>query len=171
MIISVIVFIAYVAYIWLRYGVHNSISESYRTLGVFEKVLFIAFCWGISIPAMVRIYNVFGTTWQSTILFFGALLIAFIGASPMFWKSDQINRVHLLGSYGGIGLLLIGLVVQGIYYPAFLFAASTAILYAISKQGKLDIEPKNKKEKVKNSLTWWVEVAAFVTIILGLWLQ
>ena len=47
------VFLAYVGYIWSKYGIQKSISESYYVLPEKENWLFVAFTWLFAFPAMI----------------------------------------------------------------------------------------------------------------------
>ena len=47
------VFISYVSFIWIKYGILPSISDSWYHLPENLKVLFTLFCWGFALPAAI----------------------------------------------------------------------------------------------------------------------
>lgn len=137
----ILVFVTFVAYVWVKYGILDSISASWYALGK-KSWLFTLFLWSISLPLCVM-----GNAW---FVVAGACL-CFTGAAAAY-KQKMTNTVHYIGAVGGITLSLAGLIQNGIWWPAVAFAITAIIL---------------RRLKLKN-LTWWVEVAAFWLIIGGL---
>jgi len=166
MLVSIIIFVLYLLFAWKRYGISSSISASYYDLKGWGLVLFSVFCFGISIPSLI-VWALSHDTmnWRFLFPFLGTLGILFVGASPMFRLNKQVLRVHMYGSYSGIGFWIIGLLIYGVHYPLFLFFVSAIFLFIAKKRGKLNI---NKK---KTSFTWWIEIAAFISISLGILLK
>lgn len=145
---QVTVFVAYIAYIWTKYGVLDSISESYYVLPNPIKHLFTFFLWTIAVPMMFIVNSVDHADWW---LFGSCACLVFCGAAAEY-KNNLTNVVHFIGAGGGIIFALAGLVHQGIAAPLILMVATIVVLY---------------KYKVSNK-TWWIEIAAFVYIEAGL---
>ena len=84
--------------------------------------------------------------------------LCFVGTATAFLsKGASTNIVHYLGAAVGIGCALLGLVFQyGIYLPLLVFTLGTALIMLIPKV---------------NNKIWWVEILAFVVIVIGLFLR
>jgi hypothetical protein len=80
--------------------------------------------------------------------------LACVGAATMFnWAGAHTNKVHFLGAATGITCALIGLGVEyNNWIPTAFFVAIGVTLSAF---------------KTKNTI-WWTEIAAFVSVISGL---
>ena len=52
-VLMVSVFVSYVGFIWGKYGVQTSISESYYTLPEKQNFLFVLFTFLFAFPAMI----------------------------------------------------------------------------------------------------------------------
>ncbi len=146
------IFIAYVLFIYLLFGVLPSISDSWYKLqekgGVWYS-LFTWFCYGIGIPMW------FQTNGSAPAFFFlSGIGLVCVGVATMFKLKDSITPyVHFIGATVGIvaGLVGIGLERED-WIPAMLFVAVSACITLF---------------KVKNA-TWWIEITAFLCIIMGL---
>ena len=108
---AIVVFFSYVAYIWKKYGVQRSISNSYYKLPENRKFLFIGFCWLFAFPVMILGDNA---------LMFGAgTFICFVGAAAAMHRFPT-RAVHLTGAIGG---MILGPIVQkyafGEYWTGF----------------------------------------------------
>lgn len=144
-ILMVTVFLSYVGFIWIKYGVQKSISESYYVLPEDENFLFVAFTWLFAFPAMI--------IGHSTLMLLAGGGIVFVGAAAAM-HTFPTRLVHMIGAIGGMVLGGIAMVVQfHMWYliPAILVAMLIAYL--------LD----------KKNLMWWSELAVFtaMTIALG----
>jgi hypothetical protein len=144
--VSLVVFLTFTLYIYFKYGVLTSISMAWYVLPKKEKLLFTLFCF------------VLGTS----LLFQGGLFFFLSGAGLFFvgaatdYESKTTNIVHFTGALVGILSALIGLWVEyGLFYPLIIAIALSLIIYLI---------------KMKNYL-WWIEIVAFLSIIIGLFLK
>lgn len=140
---QIVVFTSFIGYIWMKYGVQSSISDSWYALGK-SGPLFTLFLWiiGVSMCTM-------GNLWY----FLAGSCLCFTGGAAEF-KQRITSKVHVVGAIGGISLSLLGLWIDGVRYPAVVFLLTAVILY------KLQV-PK---------VTWWVEISAFAAIETGfLW--
>ena len=143
-----ITFILYVTFIVLKFGVLPSISESWYRLDGLEKSLFTWFCW------VLGGLMLFQTNGNTPFFFLSGGGLMFVGAATMF-KTDEAksNIVHPLGAFFGIMGGLFGLAFErNTIIPLILFLMSTIVIYLTVKINK----------------TWWIEIAAFITILLGL---
>lgn len=145
-ILMLTVFLSYVSFIWIRYGIQKSISDSYYRLPQKLKFIFTLFCWGFAVPAIILGDNV--------LMFLAGSGIAFVGAAAAF-KEKMTHNVHMIGAYGGVLLSQIS-----IFYNYHLWGLN---LLFIILAGTLFIF------NIKNKI-WWSEVLAFLTIciVLGL---
>lgn len=138
-----LIFLSFVTFIVVKFGVQPSISDSWYKLGNLG-FLFTLFIWGIALPMCM-----IGTGW-----YFGSgALLAFVGAATAFKsKGAHTNIVHSVGAVGGILFALLALAIEGIWLPAVIVPLATIGL---------------KVCKMRN-LIWWIEISAFVVIELGL---
>ncbi len=143
------VFVAYVSFIWIKYGIQRSISDSWYRLPEKEKPLFTLFCWGFAIPAII-----IGTTLTDNFLMFLAGSgIAFVGAAAAF-KEKMTKTVHMIGAYSGVAFSQLSIAFDfHMYYMNIIFF-SIAIILEILGYFKI----------IKNKI-WWQEILAFLTIV------
>jgi len=150
------VFIGYVSWIWARYGVLPSISDSYYHLPKNLQPIFTFFCWGFSLPAIVL--------GSSGLMFLAGAGIAFVGAAAAF-KDKMTMEVHVAGAMIGViaSQLAIGLQ-YGMWPLNIAFLAIAAPLFVTRF-----IKKKDGTHPCPNR-TWWIEIAAFLAmcIVLGI---
>jgi len=146
-IIMLSVFVSYVGYIWIKYGVQKSISDSFYRLPKRKQFLFILFCWGFSFPAMIL--------GDCVLMFLAGTFICFVGAAAAF-KGDKMTKwVHMTGAYGGVLLSQIAIwIVYDMWYVTVIFLVLSGLLFIL---------------KVKDKI-WFAELLAFISIcvVLGL---
>lgn len=151
-VIQILIFVSYVTFIMIKFGILPSISESWyrlRDLGGVWYSLFTWFCWGLGFTMF------FQTNFTAPYLFFlsGAGL-CFVGAATMFKLKDSLQPyIHSIGAFVGISAALIGL---GVERHAWLPLVDFLILMII-------IQIFVDKNKI-----WWTEILAFLSIGLGL---
>jgi hypothetical protein len=139
---QIVVFIAYIKSIVWRYGVLPSISDSWYALPSKWNFLFTLFLWSLGVSMCL-----YGTPWY----IYGGVCLCFCGAAARF--KDRITKtVHFVGAVGGIILPLSALLLQGVVFPLCVVLMSTVII---------------KDFRIPNG-TWWIEIIAFFSIILGL---
>lgn len=138
------VFLTYVGYIWLKYGVQKSISESYYVLSEKQNWLFVAFTWLFAFPAMIL--------GDSLLMLYAGSGIVFVGAAAAM-HTFPTREVHLAGAIGGMILGCFAMIVQ--FHMWWLVAG---VVTAIGLAALLD----------KKHLMWWAEVAIFVAISIAL---
>jgi hypothetical protein len=149
LLLSMLVFGGYCFYVYKKFGVLTSISESYYQLPENLKWLFTLVTWGYSIPLMIV-----GST---GLAFFAGAFVCFVGAAPGFKTSlpDLENKVHVIGATGGICLAMAFIWFNLHLYPVPIIMILFT-LYATSKWNKIP------------NHTWWIEVLAFVLMVFSL---
>lgn len=142
---QLLVFVAYVAFIISRYGVIHSISQSWYELPQRQKPLFTWFTWGIGIPFLF---------YDNALFFLAGAGLTFVGVATAFRTTQSYtNIVHYTGAAMGILLSLLGL---GFVYNDWI-SLSLFLISALTLRTLL-----------KNHWIWWVEIAAFIIIIVSL---
>lgn len=94
-IMMVCVFISYVSFIWLKYGIQKSISASYYALPDNLKILFTLFCWGFAFPAIIAGVE------TTSLMFFAGAGICFVGAAAQI-KDKWVYKIHMTAAISGI---------------------------------------------------------------------
>jgi len=145
-IIMLVVFFSYVGFIWIKYGVQRSISDSYYRLPDKWKFLMTLFCWGFAVPAMI-----IGNT---ALMFLAGSFIAFVGVAAAF-KESMTKEVHMIGAYGGVLFSQMSIMIDYGLWPIsalFLLFSTTLLLFGAKNQ------------------IWWQEILAFllICVVLGL---
>jgi len=138
----VLVFISYVSFIWLKYGVQPSISQSYYKLPRNQRILFTLFCWGFAIPAIAIGSEV------TFLMFLAGAGIAFVGAAPQL-KEKLDHTVHSVAAVSGIIFSQL----------AIFFAYNMWEINLISLILCIIIPFLTKKYYI-----WWIELVAFSAI-------
>lgn len=138
------VFLAYVGYIWAKYGVQTSISESYYVLPKKDNWLFVLFTWLFAFPAMIL-----GNSWW---MFFAGGGIVWVGANAAMHQQPT-RAIHLATAIGGMIMGCLAMIFQ--FHMWYLVVG---ILAAMITAFILD----------KKHLMWWSEIAIFVAISIAL---
>lgn len=150
-ILSACIFITYVLFITIKFGVLPSISDSWyklQALGGVWYSLFTWFCYSLGV-------TLFFQTNGETALFFlaGAGLIA-VGVATHFKLDDDIEPlIHFGGAVCCILSSFAALWIERGSYEPFIAFLTLSGLFALLR--------------VKNT-TFWIEILAFLFIILGL---
>lgn len=144
-IFMVSVFVLYVAWVWIRYGIQSSISDSYYRYykNGKEKYLFTFFIWGFAYPALMLT--------ATPLMFFAVMLLGITGASPAFKSEKAVKWSHMLGAYGGVLLSQASIVYDfKMWYITLIFIILSGTLMILNVNNKI----------------WWVECVAFLSICL-----
>lgn len=146
--LQLLIFVAYVTFLLVKFkGPLPSISDSWYELPRKQKNLFTFFCWSLGL------LMVFQGKEQLITFFFAGVGFFWVGAATMF-KRKITGRLHYLGASMAIILSLISIGIEGgVWYPLILWVVSSGLIKGL---------------KINNDV-WWIEIAAFVTIILGLY--
>jgi hypothetical protein len=141
--IQAVIFIAYIIFITIKFGVIHSISESWYKLPKGQKGWFTAMCWGIGAPMVVHEHGLF---------MLSAAGFLFVGAATMF-KQKMTKEVHYSGAFAGIVGALAGLwVVYDLWWPLAVTALAVGGIIAT---------------KLKHPI-YWIEIASAGAILAGL---
>jgi len=142
----VAVFVSYVIYIAINYGVLPSISESYYRLPDNRKILFTLFAWSFAMSALI--------IGDSVLMFLAGSGIIFVGAASAM-RRRLTRTVHLVGAITGITLAFFAIIFQYcMWYIAIVIVLCIALAYLIDKR----------------HILWWIEVIIFIaiSIVLGI---
>jgi len=142
--IMLFVFVGYVAFIWIKYGIQPSISESYYKLPKSINWLFTLFCWGFAIPALIIGVQLT----DNFLMFLAASGICFVGAAAAF-KQTLTKNVHMIGAYCGILFSQLSILFD---FNIPVVVAATLLWLII-----FQLYAKNK--------IWWQEIVAFMAIL------
>lgn len=151
--IIAIVFSLYNLLIWRMYGILDSISASYYSLGKKNSKFFVFFTWLLVVPLAV-IGGVQPMEFSGAMFMVSAIGFAFVGAAGAFKLEEMTKIVHYIGAGIGIAAALAGLVAAntGLWYLPIAFALASFVLFMT---------------KAKN-IIYWIEIIAFVFILFGL---
>ena len=150
--IQITIFVSYITFLVIKFGVLPSISESWyqlRDLGGVWYSLFSWFCFGLGFTMF------FQTNGDVPYLFFlsGAGL-SMIGVLTMFkLKNDIQPYIHFVGCFISVVCGFFGIGIERhTWIPLIGFLIISTLLNFILKKNKM----------------WWWEILAFTSIILGL---
>ena len=145
-----IIYLSYNIFIVIMFGWSlNSISESWYRLEGWKKILFTLFCFSLG---GLMIFQENGTA-VFPFFFLSGSGLCFTGAAMAF-KDKPDSIVHSIGAYTCIFSGFLGLFFQEQEYIPFLLFLLLALLAS----------------RMKNK-TYWIEQAAFITLMLGLVLK
>jgi len=145
LLISFISFFGYIIYIQRKYGVLPSISDSfYKTE---NDLLFLAFTLGTALPI------IFTTPYNLMII--AGVLLTYVGLSPDFNKDGKKveDEVHVIAAMGAV---IIGMISMVINYKLWYIPIPLVLFLIVTKVFKI------------NNPTFWIEVIAFTSILIGL---
>ena len=143
--ISLTIFTAYFLFIWIKYGLQKSFSDSYYSLP--EKTrpyIFTAFIFGFTVP-MIPI------SYEYQLMLLSIWLIMGVGATAQFRKHKYVRVIHMIVAVSGILLSQLSIIIEFHMWPiaACLFVLCTLIVWK------------------SNRPIWWIEAAVFYSIILA----
>jgi len=144
--IQIFIFITYLTFVISKYGILNTISESYYKLSEAMNFLFTLFCWGVGFPLFIG--------HPQALFIASGTFLSFVGAAAMYRMDDKATQIiHTTGAIGSILFGFLGLGIHlHVWYPFILYLLSIIAIKIL---------------KIKNP-TWWIETFAFIFIILGL---
>ena len=139
-IIMLTAFTTYILFVVKKYGIQESVSNSYYKLPENKRWVFTIALWMFAFPAIVLGVE------HSGLAFLAGAGICFVGAAPAF-KEDMEGTVHVVGALTGVIGGLLFMLVTGLWYVALITLALMGVVLLI---------PALKKNK-----TWWLELVAF----------
>ena len=142
-----LLFIGYNSYVVVEYGFLSSISAS--AYKIQPKWLFTGFIWLMALELMFLGHTM--------LMYFAGAFIMCSGAAGWGLSHDDVTEddIHVIGATGGIILGFVSMILD------FHFWELAAL------QGVFTIYASSKLSKIKNP-TYWIEVLAFVLIMVGL---
>lgn len=146
-IVQAIIFLSYVSFLMIKFkGPIPSISDSWYLLKGRQKFLFTLFCFSLGITMLFQCV-------PSVFFFISGAALSFVGINTTFKDNWITPYIHFAGAAICIifALLGIGIVLHN-WIPLIGWVMSAVSINYF---------------KVKND-TWWIEIAAFIFIILGL---
>jgi len=139
-----ITFILYVGYVWLRYGIQDSISKSYYV--VKPKWLFILFCFLCGGGLFYMAYC------ESWLLVLSGICLMFVGALPDI-KYEFVKERHYVAAISCVILSQVYVFIHN-WKLSVLFLILSLIMYIY-------------RRRVKE--LWFIEIIAFLTLIITLY--
>jgi hypothetical protein len=141
----------YILYILWRnnWKVLHSVSDSWYVLKLKEhneEILFTIFTYFLGIGTLLQYY-------LNPIFFIAGMGFFWVGTQTQFRGESIKETIHYLGAVLGIGGSLIGLGLTFSWIPLLLMLVGGGVM---------------KLLKINNFL-WWVEMLAFILVIVGLW--
>ena len=148
------VFFSYVGYVWTKYGVQKSISQSYYALPDKLKPLMTFFCVGFAVPAMIL--------GSSSLMFLAGAGICFVGVAAAFQKT-MAHNVHMIGAGVGVAASQLAIAFQYEMWPiTATFVGGSLVIVLL--EWLLNKERKAFLLEPINTRIWWIEILAFVSI-------
>lgn len=142
LLVSLLIFVGYVIYVWKTVGVLSSISDSvYR---IKHPEYFILTMMIMPIPLMIVA--------STPLMFFAGAFICFVGAAPCISREEMEEKVHVVGATGGIAIATVSFWID-FHFWYLSIAMALFVIYACSKFNKI------------RNHTWWIEIVAFMLII------
>jgi hypothetical protein len=141
-IISAAIFFTYIAFIWVRYGVQPSVSESYYCLPEKYKFVFTLVMWGFTLPLMIAA--------NSLLMFIAGSGIFFVGAAAAF-KQPMTRTVHYVAAAVGIAFGVVWIISVGLWWLPLMYVLCSASFWFVLDEEKI----------------WWIEILSFTLIILA----
>lgn len=147
LLLSALIFISYIQRVAHFYGIQKSISESYYRLPDKYKFIFTLSLWGFAMPVLI--------IGNSLLMFAAASAICFVGAAAAFKDLKITKQVHMVGAYGGILLGMVSIIIDYNLWELVLIASMLSLFTRFF---------------IKNYI-WWIEVIAFFTILLAIYIN
>jgi len=145
-------FLIYVGFVWIKFGVQKSISDSYYSWTKPWGIIFVLFTWILAWPLFLL--GLSFTEGIKLLAFASGGGFGFVGAASMI-RQPSVKKVHMKAAIIGIGsaLLMIGFGFGGWYWLIIGIGLIIASLIFLLK--------------IKNKI-WWAEITAFSVIMISL---
>jgi hypothetical protein len=162
--ISLIIFVFGVVVITLKYGIPESISESYYLLPAKIRLpVFYGWTIAVAIPLVIFWLIISGGTAQS-LVFFGCVFLVGVGTAAPFRNQGLTRKVHFICA------VLCALFTQiwvFLYTPFWIFTLMLIVIFSafgFKVKGSLG----DRKTHI-NSLSFFLELAAFISVYIGIY--
>lgn len=141
-----LVFFGYLAFIYKKFGILDSISDSYYSLPDNLKFLFVLFTWSMGLT-LYLIGNETHIYW----FFASAALISLVGVASQFKLDTLIADIHSISALLSVVCGMVGLMYQHVFFPFPIAALACMYIYF---------------KKLPNHI-WWMEVSSYALIFAG----
>ncbi|MDR1225871.1 MAG: hypothetical protein LBK47_03110 [Prevotellaceae bacterium] len=161
--ISLAAFLIYHLVVIGKFGVPKSVSETFYLWGKPGQAIVTLWSWIVAIPLMIFGSGISPENAVFSIFFCGVFLVGVFTAAP--FKYDFIAKYHFAfaGICAGLAFLWIFLVIPSMWWIIPTLAVPFLILGFLI--------PGNTAEgKSKNSVTFWLEEVAFVSLYVSMFL-
>jgi hypothetical protein len=166
--ISLTAFILGLAVIIFKYGIPDSISESYYLL---PKAISLPIFYGwtvlVAFPLVIFWIDIAAGT-MPALIFFGCAFLIFVGVSAPFKDKGMTNKVHVI-SASACALLTQAWIF--IYTPFWFFSLAVTLLFAAigyKTRGRIG-HPEQRIIYGKDSLTFFLELSAFLSVYIAVY--
>lgn len=151
--IMVSIFIGYLSFIVIKYGILPSISDSWYKLPRNQQPLFTFFCWGFAMPALIIGVELT----DNFLMFLAGSGICFVGAAAAF-KEKLTKSIHYGGAYCGIICSQLSIAFDFHMYYVNIISVGLMLLILLFRK------------KLNYNNIWWQEIIAFTSIcyVLGM---
>lgn len=144
---QIIIFLSYMTFITIKFGIIPSISDSYYYLDEKYNIMFLIFCWSLGFSFMLYPMG------QSFFFFLGGSALIITGVATEFRSGVKLTKtVHNISAISSILFLFLGLIVEYQMWIPFVLSL-LFVLYAVNS-------------KLRNKI-WWVEVVSITLIMIG----
>lgn len=141
-IIQINLFTFYIGFIWIKYGIQKSISETWYILeSKYQWMFTLILCFGVGICQLLH-HNIY--------LFISGIFLGTVGVASDFKNDKIMSFLHYIGAIGSILFSFIGLWNLHLVEIPLILGALWLALYGW-----------------KNWI-WWAEIITFYAIMLGL---
>jgi 4-amino-4-deoxy-L-arabinose transferase-like glycosyltransferase len=146
---SIVLFTVYIAWMVLKYGIPDSISETFYILEERKKGLgwiFTTWCWAVSFTLFPYWVEISSENTQF-LPFFAAFGLCLVGVAPQFKEEGTVRKLHFIGASASGVCSILALCLSGLWiYPLFAAPITAYFIYT------------NKREWL-----FWIEMGAFIS--------
>lgn len=169
--ISILPIAIYLLFIYYKYGIQKSISESYYRLTNKQKPLFYLALVATSVLFIIGYAIENNNPLQVTLLFLAGSAICFTGAAAEFKGTKLTEIVHTVGASTGYVLGYIFLIAVHGFNSVWFIVPSLISIYMLKKYIKHKRylhESNDYTSYYENTFVWWAEIIGLITIYLGI---
>lgn len=139
LLVGLVDFLVYVAFVWGKYGIQQSISISFYKWPTDEKILFRFFIWILSLAIILG-----GIGWGIKTFLISGLLLSLVGIFSRI-QIKWVFMIHMIGAIGGIiacyiGIAIINLNIGIIAFLLILVGVILSFIFGNRKNIIWDIE-------------------------------
>ena len=169
--ISILPIIIYVVFVWHKFGIQKSISESYYRLTFKQKPLFF---FALLSTAILMIFSVInshpGNLLANIVIFFAGAGIGYTSAAAAFKDSKIQGTIHVYGALAGYILGYVHILITWGFDSVYFIVPSVFVMFGAYKINEYKISNGGnlKYRNPNNNYIWWFEIIGLVTIWIGI---